>query len=147
MASGSQPRQSTQRQNPGIVSAVLGRIAEVNQRPMGEKLVRFRLASELAGQISRRDTLHIGVNLPMNTKSGFRAWSREDIAGFIAALEQAGSDVARMTDSYEMQYYHHGYMAALHAFARMFGVSYTPELRKVTSPEIRVIEARAVGTP
>jgi len=75
------------------------------------------------------------------SRSGFRVWSRNDIESALAALDQANKDVALAVDSYELQLYRQGYVAAIRSFAQMFGIDSIPERPTSNRSSIRTIDS------
>lgn len=81
------------------------------------------------------------------SRSGFRVWSRDDLEGALAALDQATNDAAIASDSYEMRLYREGYTAALRSLARMFGVDYSTVAPSTPSRVFMTVESTASVLP
>lgn len=79
--------------------------------------------------------------IEVRNRAGYRVWSRADIEGALAGLEQATGDVASTIDSYEMRLYWQGYSAALRSFARIFGVDYRDGLPGSTSRPFHSVDS------
>jgi len=76
-------------------------------------------------------------------RSGFRVWSREDIAGILAAVDSANHGAVAAADTYESRLVRQGFVTALRSIARMFDVDYAPEGAAPPALTYRTIESTA----